>query len=89
MPQLLAVAAAVDRLEPVGFPQLVGVKIRTTETVREVVDQASRVVGGSSYYNKSELGRLYRDVLAGMFHPSDAESAHSTFANALLGPLDD
>lgn len=89
LPQLLAVAGAVDRLEPVGFPQLVGVKIRATETVRDVVDQAIRVVGGSSYYNKSELGRLYRDVLAGIFHPSDAESAHSTFANALLGPLDD
>lgn len=89
VPQLLAVAGAVDRLEAVGFPQLVGVKIRATETVRDVVDQAIRVVGGSSYYNKSELGRLYRDVLAGIFHPSDAESAHSTFANALLGPIDD
>ena len=33
--------------------------------------------------------RLYRDVLAGIFHPSDDESAHSTVANAWLGPLDD
>ena len=31
---------------------------------------------------------LYRDVLAGMFHPSDDESAHNTVANAWLGPLE-
>ena len=41
-----------------------------------------------TYFAGSELGRLYRDVLAGIFHPSDAESAHSTVANALLGPID-
>ena len=27
-----------------------------------------------------------RDVLAGMFHPSDPESAHATVAAAWLGP---
>jgi hypothetical protein len=37
---------------------------------------------------RSELSRLYRDVLAGLFHPSDPESAHSTVATAWLGPLD-
>jgi hypothetical protein len=26
-------------------------------------------------------------VLAGVFHPSDPESAHSTVATALLGPV--
>jgi alkylation response protein AidB-like acyl-CoA dehydrogenase len=70
------------------FPKLVGVKIRATETAREVVDKAIRVSGGSSYFTSSELGRLYRDVLAGIFHPSDDESAHSTVANALLGPAE-
>jgi alkylation response protein AidB-like acyl-CoA dehydrogenase len=62
--------------------------VRATETARAVVDQAIRVSGGSSYFNSSELGRLYRDVVAGIFHPSDAESAHSTVANAWLGPID-
>ena len=89
-PQIHAVASDVDNLVNHGgqwFPKLVGVKIRATETAREVVDKAIRVSGGSSYFTRSELGRLYRDVLAGIFHPSDDESAHSTVANALLGPV--
>jgi len=91
-PQLLAVARDLDGLVDHGsmwFAKLVGVKVRSTETAKHVVDQAVRVAGGSSYFAGSELGRLYRDVLAGIFHPSDDESAHSTVANAWLGPLDD
>jgi alkylation response protein AidB-like acyl-CoA dehydrogenase len=90
-PQLSRVAADVDELAEHGaqwFPRLVGLKIRATETARAVVDLAIRVSGGSSYFRGSELERLYRDVLAGMFHPSDDESAHNTVANAWLGPLE-
>jgi alkylation response protein AidB-like acyl-CoA dehydrogenase len=90
-PQLSRVAADVDDLVDHGsqwFPRLVGLKVRATETARTVVDLAIRVSGGSSYFRGSELERLYRDVLAGMFHPSDDESAHNTVANAWLGPLD-
>ena len=91
-PQLLAVARDLDGLVdhgPFWFAKLVGVKVRATETARHVVDQAVRVAGGSSYFAGSELGRLSRDVVAGIFHPSDAESAHSTVANAWLGPIED
>ena len=90
-PQLAAVARDVDALVdhgPQWFPKLVGLKVNATETARRVVDLAIRVSGGSSYFRGSELERLYRDVLAGMFHPSDDESAHNTVANAWLGPLD-
>ncbi|MGO4190375.1 acyl-CoA dehydrogenase family protein [Arthrobacter sp. YAF17] len=90
-PQLSGVAADVDALAEHGsqwFPKLVGVKVSATETARTVVDLAVRVSGGSSYFRGSELERLYRDVLAGMFHPSDDESAHNTVANAWLGPLE-
>jgi alkylation response protein AidB-like acyl-CoA dehydrogenase len=90
-PQLSRVAADVDELAEHGaqwFPRLVGLKIRATETARAVVDLAIRVSGGSSYFRGSELERLYRDVLAGMFHPSDDESAHNTVANAWLGLLE-
>lgn len=90
-PQLAGVAADVDGLAEHGgqwFPKLVGLKVRATETARTVVDLAIRVSGGSSYFRGSELERLYRDVLAGMFHPSDDESAHTTVANAWLGPLE-
>lgn len=89
-PQISVLARAVDDKADLGaawFPRLAGVKIRVTETARQVVDQALRVAGGSAYSNSNELNRLYRDVLAGIFHPSDAESAHNTVANAWLGPV--
>ncbi|QIZ99371.1 acyl-CoA dehydrogenase family protein [Leifsonia sp. PS1209] len=92
LPQLDAIARDVDRQADHGaqwFPKLVGLKVRATETARQVVDQAIRVSGGSTYFAVNELGRLYRDVLAGIFHPSDDESAHSTVANAWLGPVDE
>jgi len=90
-PQLSSVAADIDALADHGsqwFPKLVGLKVSATETARTVVDLAIRVSGGSSYFRGSELERLYRDVLAGMFQPSDDESAHNTVANAWLGPLE-
>jgi alkylation response protein AidB-like acyl-CoA dehydrogenase len=90
-PQLVGVTRDVDALVdhgPQWFPKLVGVKVSATETARKVVDLAIRVSGGSSYFRGSELERLYRDVLAGIFHPSDDESAHNTVANAWLGPLE-
>ena len=70
------------------FRATAGLKVRVTEAARDVVDQAVRVSGGSTYFNTSELGRLYRDVLAGIFHPSSDDSAHATVAQSLLGPLD-
>lgn len=91
-PQLTLLARDVDQLVDHGtqwFPRLVGAKVRATETARMVVDVALRVSGGGSYFTGSELERLYRDVLAGIFHPSDDESAHGTVANAWLGPLED
>ncbi|ODA91359.1 acyl-CoA dehydrogenase [Leifsonia xyli subsp. xyli] len=92
LPQLDAIARDVDALAdhgPQWFPQLVRMKVRATETARRVVDQAIRVSGGSVFFAGNELGRLYRDVLAGIFHPSDAESAHTTVANAWLGPIEE
>lgn len=89
--QLASVARDVDALVdhgPQWFPKLVGLKIRATENARAVVDTAVRVSGGSSYFRGAELERLYRDVLAGIFHPSNDESAHSTVASAWLGPLE-
>lgn len=89
-PQIDALAKDVDELADHGslwFPRLSAAKVRATETAKDVVDAAIRVSGGGSYFNRSELSRLYRDVLAGLFHPSDDESAHSAWAGALLGPL--
>jgi alkylation response protein AidB-like acyl-CoA dehydrogenase len=90
-PQIETLAADVDNLVDHGgswFRRLTGVKHRATETARYVVDQSARVVGGGGYRSSSELARLQRDVLAGIYHPSDTESVHSTVATNLLGPLD-
>jgi alkylation response protein AidB-like acyl-CoA dehydrogenase len=89
-PQIEGLAADVDGLVDHGadwFRKLTGVKHRATETARHVVDQAMRVSGGGAYRSASELARLQRDVLAGIYHPSDTESVHSTVASNLLGPL--
>ncbi|GAA4035848.1 acyl-CoA dehydrogenase family protein [Arthrobacter methylotrophus] len=88
---LSSVARDVDAQADHGaqwFPKFVGLKVRATENARTMVDLAIRVSGGSSYFRGSELERLYRDVLAGIFHPSNDESAHTTVANAWLGPLE-
>ncbi|WP_030148326.1 acyl-CoA dehydrogenase family protein [Mycetocola saprophilus] len=90
LPQLATIARDFDTDAPHGarwFAQLSGLKHRATEQARRVVDHAIRVSGGSSYFSSNELSRLYRDVLAGIFHPSDAESAHATVASSLLGPI--
>ena len=89
-PQLLSLAADVDGLVDHGpdwFRYLTGAKHRATEAARYVVDQAMRSAGGGGYRSSSELARLQRDVLAGIYHPSDTESVHGTVASAVLGPL--
>ncbi|MGV9193557.1 acyl-CoA dehydrogenase family protein [Microbacterium sp. MC2] len=91
LPQLAALTRDVDERVDHGalwFAKLSGVKHRAAMTAKQVVDQAMLVAGGSSYFTRSELSRLYRDVLAGLFHPSDPESAHSTVATAWLGPME-
>lgn len=89
-PQIESLAADVDAVADHGalwFAKLSGLKHRAVEAAKRVVDDAMLVAGGSSYFTRSELSRLYRDVLAGQFHPSDPESAHSTVAAAWLGPV--
>lgn len=88
--ELETLAQDVDTLSDHGadwFRLLTGAKHRATETARRVVDQAMRVAGGGGYRSSSELARLQRDVLAGIYHPSDTESVHATVATNLLGPL--
>lgn len=69
------------------FLQFSGVKSRATETAIDAVDQVLRASGGAHYFRRSELERLSRDVRAGMYHPSDEESVHASYATALLGPI--
>ena len=90
-PQLASLAHDVDVAADHGarwFSLLAGVKHRAVTAAKSIVDDAMLVAGGSSYFSANELSRLYRDVLAGLFHPSDPESAHSAVATAWLGPIE-
>lgn len=64
---------------------LSGVKHRTVETARDVVDRALRLSGGRGYRREEEISRLQRDVLAGVYHPSDTEAVHQSVAWSVLG----
>jgi alkylation response protein AidB-like acyl-CoA dehydrogenase len=89
-PQLERLAADVDNRVDHGaswFRLLTGLKTRTVDAARDIVDVSLRVSGGRSYSADSEIARLYRDALAGLFQPSDPESAHATIATNLLGPV--
>lgn len=79
--------AGVDR-GPVWMPQLSAIKYRVTETVLEIVTDAMKAAGGGSYFSRNELSRLYRDALAGVFHPTSEDAVHSAWANVLLGPVE-
>ena len=90
LPQLEALAADVDHGADHGdrwASLLVGAKVRATRTAAEVVQRAIAVAGGGSFRTGDELGRLYRDVLAGGFHPSSDRQAAETIATTLLGPV--
>ncbi|GAA1488497.1 acyl-CoA dehydrogenase family protein [Brachybacterium sacelli] len=69
------------------FLHFSGVKARSTETALAAVDQVLRASGGSQFFRRSELERLSRDVRAGMYHPSDDESVHTSYAKMLLGEV--
>jgi alkylation response protein AidB-like acyl-CoA dehydrogenase len=89
-PQIEELARDVDGVGDRGdswFRLFTGTKTRAVDVSRSVIETAIRVAGGGSYSSGNELSRLYRDALAGLFHPSDPESAHSTVANHLLGPV--
>lgn len=88
-------AVGAEGVAPVGvtdhgprwFLQFSGVKSRSTETAIAAVDQVLRASGGAHYFRGSELERLSRDVRAGIYHPSDEESVHASYAKALLGEI--
>lgn len=67
------------------FPRLSAVKIAATEAAKSVVDQSVRLAGGSSYFTRNELSRLYRDVAAGIFHPTSDLAVHRSWADVALG----
>jgi alkylation response protein AidB-like acyl-CoA dehydrogenase len=91
-PQLFALARDVaDGVDhgATRFARASGLKMRAVEAAREVVDRAVRVAGGRTFFAGDELGRLQRDVIAGVFHPSSDDAALRAIATARLGPPQD
>ena len=88
-PQLETYCSWVDAGGPTPdhwFRLLSGIKHQSVEVARGVADTALRIVGGGAYRSSHELSRLQRDVLAGVYHPSDTEAVHRTVAFDLFGP---
>ncbi|MCB1273267.1 MAG: acyl-CoA/acyl-ACP dehydrogenase [Leucobacter sp.] len=62
---------------------LAAARNRVTDEARSAVDTAMRLVGASAYRADSELARLSRDVLAGLFHPSSSRALVSSVRSSL------
>lgn len=89
--QLTGLAEAITGLTEYGdewFTRLVANKISAIRVAKAQVDYAFEASGGAGYHRNEEIARLYRDVMAGVYHPSDDESAHNTFATFGLGPVE-
>jgi len=83
---LTVLARDIDerRVRDDWFLALAAAKNRVTDEARRAVDVAMRIVGAEAFQADSELARLYRDVLAGMFHPSSATSLAKTVRGTLV-----
>lgn len=89
--QLTGLAEAIMARTDYGdewFTRLVANKIAAVRVAKAQVDYAFEAAGGAGFHRTQEISRLYRDVMAGVYHPSDDESAHTTFATFGLGPLE-
>ena len=65
------------------FLALAAARNRVTDEARAAVDTAMRLVGASGFQADGELARLYRDVLAGLFHPSSSRALAKTVRGSL------
>lgn len=76
-------AAGVDH-GPGWAARIFSAKWRAVTTAKRVVDRAMEISGGSSFARRSELGRLYRDVAGGPFHPASDAFTHEVVAKTVL-----
>ncbi len=67
------------------FLALAAARNRATDEARRAVDVGMRLTGASAFDGDHELARLYRDVLAGLFHPSSSASLARTVRGGLAG----
>lgn len=80
---LQRVVAEKDPLD--GFLAAVLMKQQATTLAAEVVEHAVDVAGGRSFFRRSPLERLARDVRAAQFHPPSAPVSYQIVGSALTG----
>lgn len=69
-----------------GWPlALAAIRNRVTDEARAAVDVAMRFLGSRGFQADSELARLYRDVIAGLFHPSSSRSLADNVRRTIRG----
>ncbi|MGK0722852.1 acyl-CoA dehydrogenase family protein [Leucobacter sp. W1478] len=76
--ELLARDVDEARARDDWFLALAAARNRVTDEARCAVEVAMRIVGARAFDADSELARLYRDVLAGLFHPSSSRALAKT-----------
>jgi alkylation response protein AidB-like acyl-CoA dehydrogenase len=79
-------AGSVDSEHPASWSRrAVAARMIAIENSVKVVDLALRAVGGSSYFKRLPLERLYRDVRAGLYHPFDSDESLEFLGKSAFG----
>ena len=85
--QLEMCARDLDELNDHGarWPLLlVAARISAGDAARQCAEVGLVCTGGSGFGNRNEMGRVYRDATASLFHPPSADAARPMYATALL-----
>ncbi|WP_214482984.1 acyl-CoA dehydrogenase family protein [Bacillus sp. SM2101] len=59
----------------------------STQSAKEIVDTGLKIVGVKSLSKKNYLSELYKDVIAGQFHPPQRDIAYELLAKDFVGIL--
>jgi alkylation response protein AidB-like acyl-CoA dehydrogenase len=79
-------AAELDSDDPRSWSRkAVAARMVAVENSVRVVDLALRAVGGSSYFKRLPLERLFRDVRAGLYHPFDSDESLEFLGRSAFG----
>lgn len=65
--------------------KIVAAKYNVVEGAKDIVDRAMTISGGAGMFRGNELERLYRDVRAGGFHPTNSMLTHEIVGKTALG----
>jgi alkylation response protein AidB-like acyl-CoA dehydrogenase len=79
-------AGEIDRDETHAWSRkAAAARMIAIENSVRVVDLAMRAVGGSSYFKRLPLERLFRDVRAGLYHPFDSDETLEMVGKTAFG----